>query len=614
MEECSDPSIPVERDNSKVSMDEIRNFSILWRGFKERCRGNLAYPLVFKPTEDWKGEFDWERLLFNRILPHSDCLVIAVAGGTNTGKSTITNILVGEQISPVVHTAGATKRPVLITSPNRFDQLLEGSMFPQFSPAVLVNPEDVLDNSHPQERLFVTKSNAINNSWLLLDTPDIDSILRENWDIADRVISASDVVIAVLTEEKYNDYAVVEFFRRVKQEGKMIIPLMNKVNMGDPRAIEYAREQVKHFLNEIGLENEIEAFAFPRTSEIYAFSPVSMSDENRVLREFLEMIPIEDTKLRVLGNSIRAVQNGFALWFKNVLVERYIYFKSCLSELEEKVKSLLREFSPVPPKEIETHLKSAIIGKVGKWKYFLLLPTGVRDIFSGVGKNKEQLYRISEEIEIRNKKVIMDLFESLLKQFSNSAERLPEEIKRDFVKGLEIFINEKDRYINEFEDKIKRELNLIPDSIMEQLDALAEDFVSNNPLTGLKFVRFLSVLSFVLGSGILFFGLIPGASLIPEIITFGGASIFTFVLENKGFGYLRGKVWEFVNKWLDMKRARVFEIVKGDLLNKLCGNLYEFVQIANEFMSNECVKRLVGEGLVFSREERCLSSSTGENL
>ena len=43
---------------------------------------------------------------------------------------------------------------------------------------------------------------------ILLDTPDIDGTLRENWHRAELVRNAADVLIAVLTQQKYNDAAV----------------------------------------------------------------------------------------------------------------------------------------------------------------------------------------------------------------------------------------------------------------------------------------------------------------------------------------------------------------------------------------------------------------------
>ena len=54
---------------------------------------------------------EWRKLLTFKLLPQlagKDVLVAAVAGGTNTGKSTIFNLLVGSAMSPVRATAAAS--------------------------------------------------------------------------------------------------------------------------------------------------------------------------------------------------------------------------------------------------------------------------------------------------------------------------------------------------------------------------------------------------------------------------------------------------------------------------------------------------------------------------
>src|SRR5688500_7969433 len=71
------------------------------------------------------GTEDWRRLLRYKLLPHlggQGCLVAAVAGGTNTGKSTVFNLLLGADTSPVRSTAAATCHPVLAGNERRFDE------------------------------------------------------------------------------------------------------------------------------------------------------------------------------------------------------------------------------------------------------------------------------------------------------------------------------------------------------------------------------------------------------------------------------------------------------------------------------------------------------------
>jgi hypothetical protein len=65
---------------------------------------------------------------------------------------------------------------------------------------------------------------------VVLDTPDIDGTLRENWHRAELVRNAADVLIAVLTQQKYNDAAVREFFSAAAAAGKTVIVVFNMVN------------------------------------------------------------------------------------------------------------------------------------------------------------------------------------------------------------------------------------------------------------------------------------------------------------------------------------------------------------------------------------------------
>ena len=66
---------------------------------------------------------------------------------------------------------------------------------------------------------------------LLLDTPDVDSNARVNWHRADAVRQTADVLIAVLTQQKYNDAAVKRFFRHAADADKAVIVVFNQVDV-----------------------------------------------------------------------------------------------------------------------------------------------------------------------------------------------------------------------------------------------------------------------------------------------------------------------------------------------------------------------------------------------
>jgi len=115
-------------------------------------RDSLLEEAVFGGTEEWRA------LLTYKLVPHlsgEGALVAAVAGGTNTGKSTVFNLLLGEDTSPVRNTAAATCRPVLAANLRRHDECLDRKLLPEFLPQSLHDPEAVIAGHVPPETLFV---------------------------------------------------------------------------------------------------------------------------------------------------------------------------------------------------------------------------------------------------------------------------------------------------------------------------------------------------------------------------------------------------------------------------------------------------------------------------
>ncbi|MDZ4858666.1 MAG: dynamin family protein, partial [Candidatus Hydrogenedentes bacterium] len=191
------------------------------------------------------GAEEWSNLLSYKLVPHlagDGCLIVAVAGGTNTGKSTVFNLLLGRNASPMVATAAATARPVIAANARRARECLDGKLVPEFLPTALEDVRAVVERTSPPNTLFVTTHDALPDRIVLLDTPDVDSIEREHWAVADAIRAAGDVIVAVLTGEKYKDDRVVGFFRHALASGRIVAPLMNKAN--PERDFEVARKQL----------------------------------------------------------------------------------------------------------------------------------------------------------------------------------------------------------------------------------------------------------------------------------------------------------------------------------------------------------------------------------
>jgi hypothetical protein len=103
--------------------------------------------------------------------------------------------------------------------------------------------------------LFWLASPQMPENLLVLDTPDIDSDAQINWQRADHIRRAADVLIAVLTQQKYNDAAVKQFFRKAAAEDKAVIVVFNQCQLPDDE--QFWPLWLRTFCDETGVRPEL---------------------------------------------------------------------------------------------------------------------------------------------------------------------------------------------------------------------------------------------------------------------------------------------------------------------------------------------------------------------
>ena len=192
---------------------------------------------------------NWYALLKHKLVPQltgKPFLLVAVMGGTNTGKSLIFNHLAGESFSAVDHRASGTKHPVCLVPKSdgvtSYESIL-ARHFDTFQCVTWSNAEKPLELSD-ENYLYWIEGKYVPERLLLLDTPDFDADREVNWDRAKSIRHAADVVIAVLTEQKYNDASVRRFFREAADADKPIIVLFNMIDLdGDMQHLSRWLEQ-----------------------------------------------------------------------------------------------------------------------------------------------------------------------------------------------------------------------------------------------------------------------------------------------------------------------------------------------------------------------------------
>ena len=199
---------------------------------------------------------EWFDLLERKLLPQLTdglYLIVAVVGGTNIGKSVIFNHIAGFRASSSSPLASGTKHPVCLV-PAGFEAKHDlNSLFPAFQLHPWLGSDEALE-THDEHCLFWRSGEDVPPNLIVLDTPDVDSDAPVNWQRADAVRQAADVLVAVLTQQKYNDAAVKQFFRKAAAEDKTAIVVFNRVEL--PEDEPYWPLWLKTFCDETGLRPE----------------------------------------------------------------------------------------------------------------------------------------------------------------------------------------------------------------------------------------------------------------------------------------------------------------------------------------------------------------------
>lgn len=271
-----------------------------------------ARPLGTPPLAD----LEWHRTLVDKLVPQmteSPFLVVAVVGGTNIGKSLIFNHIVGETMSDSSATASGTKHPVLVVPDEFATRHSLDAVFRGFEMKKWERADAALEAA--EDLLFWRSSSVMPENLTVLDTPDIDSDARVNWERADRIRRAADVLVCVLTNQKYNDAAVREFFRKAADEGQVVLVVFNQMQLPDDEP--YWRDWLGTFCEETAVSPEL-VYLAPRDRNAAAnlslpFFPRSWpavfgeENEPRSLLEDLSQLHFDEIKIRTLRGGLEQV-------------------------------------------------------------------------------------------------------------------------------------------------------------------------------------------------------------------------------------------------------------------------------------------------------------------
>jgi hypothetical protein len=242
-------------DNRQLATDDLVSFAAritrLTRSIEALAAGARAVGVAPLPGREW---YD---LLQRKLLPQLQgppLLIVAIVGGTNIGKSVVFNHLAGETASAATPLAAGTKHPVCLVPPGCDDPQLLGRLFEHFELHAWQSADDPLDDA-PADRIYWRVGNQVPPRLVLVDAPDVDSDVTVNWQRARAVRQTADVLIALLTQQKYNDAAVKQFFRAAVEADKPIIVIFNFCDLRADR--DYWPQWLARFCAETGAHPEL---------------------------------------------------------------------------------------------------------------------------------------------------------------------------------------------------------------------------------------------------------------------------------------------------------------------------------------------------------------------
>ena len=332
---------------------------------------SAARPLGLAPAET-RG---WHETLHGKLVPQSGGgahLVCAVVGGTNIGKSVVFNHLVGEKASASSPTASGTKHPTCLAPRGFAGEHDLAETFPGFELVPLTDENRTAAlRADDRDRLFWAESDAIPPNLLVLDTPDVDSDAPVNWERAAKVRAAADVLLAVLTQQKYNDAAVVRFFREAGNADAAVVVVFNQLDLPEDEA--YWPEQVGTFCERTGVRPEL-VFLAPRDREAAnaltlpfherAWPPggevPKEARDGAALSKLLGELHFDAVKLRTLRGAVARVadaETGIPAWLADV-GDRAGQFHRAGEHLLAQIADSEATWPPVPSRALVNEIKA----------------------------------------------------------------------------------------------------------------------------------------------------------------------------------------------------------------------------------------------------------------
>ncbi len=182
-----------------------------------------------------------------RLQHGSTHTVAAMLGATGSGKSSLTNALVGSTVATTGVRRPTTSSTLACSWGND-------------------NADGLLDWLEIRNRHHVGNEQGI-DGLVLLDVPDHDSVAVEHRLEMERVAEQADLLVWVTDPEKYADAALHAYLRMLSSHGAVMLIVLNKSDLLSRNDLALCRKDLTRLLAEDGIESPVIITASATTGE-----------------------------------------------------------------------------------------------------------------------------------------------------------------------------------------------------------------------------------------------------------------------------------------------------------------------------------------------------------
>lgn len=152
---------------------------------------------------------------------------LAVIGPTQAGKSTLVNLLLGTDDAKASMRAAFTRKAYGFTQ-RKIDEALQSNLQNLFS-----YDQSLKDKKGAEFNIVQTKSQQFTD-WIIWDTADFDSVAAREYKESTLLLYAlADIVLLVVSKEKYADLSVWQTLRLGRNTHQPLLVFVNKVDLED---------------------------------------------------------------------------------------------------------------------------------------------------------------------------------------------------------------------------------------------------------------------------------------------------------------------------------------------------------------------------------------------